>query len=64
MLIMWSSGTMAPKSRKSEIQAMQTQLRNEPSDTPVAPEAIRSLEELGIQLDSVVERWYTQAVSK
>lgn len=48
MLIMWSLGTMALKSRKSEIQAMQTQLRNKPSDTLVAPEAIRSLEELGI----------------
>lgn len=45
---LWIPGTMAPKSRKSEIWAMQTRLWDEPSNTPIAPEAIGSIEDHGI----------------
>lgn len=49
MLILWILGMMASKSRKGKTWAMPTQLWNEPSDTPTALEANRSVEELGIQ---------------
>lgn len=48
VLIMLILGTMAPRPKMGEIQALQTQLQDEPSDTPITPEASRSLEELGV----------------
>lgn len=41
--ILLISGTMASRSKKDEIRAMQTQLRDEPSDTEVSPQASRSV---------------------
>lgn len=51
MLIVCILGMMAPKPKKSEIQAMQCQLRDESLGTPAATEASGSLKDLGFLLD-------------
>lgn len=57
--MMWILGTMAPKSRNSEIQALQTQLRDESLDTLVAPKTSRSIEDFGVQPDVGIEQPHT-----
>lgn len=52
---------MAPKSKKSEIQALQSQLRDESSDTPIASEASTTIEDLCVQPNVVIEQPYTRA---
>lgn len=62
--ILLISGTMASRSKKDEIRAMQTQLRDEPSDTEVSPQASRSVKQLNVNPDEGVERRHSRADSR
>lgn len=55
MFIVWISGKMALKPRKSEILAMQHQLRDESLDTLAATDGSGSLKELSVHLYVGVE---------
>lgn len=50
-----SLGTISSKPKKSEIRALQTQLRDKPLNLVAAPKANGSLEDLGVKPDEGID---------
>lgn len=57
-------GTMAPKMRHEDIQAMQKRLKDETLEEEGTPEVSGSVEELSIQLDLDTDIPYTRATTR